>query len=103
LVSIADVVSEQSGKIVKGLDLIQRMENGEIVNHTSNVKESEDRQVDHYTLRMVEEKVAGKSLGKTLELWASTLKLSLGRSDPPQLRSTKRSSSTGSVETILVL
>jgi glucose-6-phosphate isomerase len=72
--SISDVISQQSGKVAKALDLIQRMENGEIVNHTSNVKESEDRQVDHYNLRLEEEKIPGKSLGKTLELWASTLK-----------------------------
>ncbi|KAH0792041.1 Glucose-6-phosphate isomerase [Histomonas meleagridis] len=71
--SIPDVMAEQQPKIEKALKLIERMENGEIVNHTAVVAESEDRQVDHYNLRMVEEKVKGKSLAHTLKLWEETL------------------------------
>jgi glucose-6-phosphate isomerase len=71
---IAAVLTEQQPKIDKALDLIRRMEAGEVVNRTSNPKESENRQVDHYNLRLVEEKVPGKSLRKTLELWDATLK-----------------------------
>lgn len=71
--SIDDVMAEQKPKIEKALKLIQRMENGEIVNHTEVKKESEDRQVDHYNHRMVEEKVKGKSLAHSLKLWEETL------------------------------
>ena len=51
------------------LDQIKAIENGEIINKTSVEKESENRQVDHYNLRMAEEKVPGKSLEHTLKQW----------------------------------
>ena len=71
--NIEDVYKAQQGKFEKALDLIKRMENGEIVNHTEVKAESEDRQVDHYNLRLKEEKVPGKSLSHTLKLWEETL------------------------------
>ena len=71
--NIEDVYTAQKSKFEAALDLIKRMENGEIVNHTEVKAESEDRQVDHYNLRLAEEKVPGKSLAKTLQLWEETL------------------------------
>lgn len=61
------------------LDMIKRIENGEIVNHTSVKAESEDRPVDHYNLRMKEEKVAGKSLAHTLKQWEEVQKFVQGQ------------------------
>eukprot|EP00768_Dysnectes_brevis_P008349 gnl/Dysnectes_brevis/750_a823_4315.p1 GENE.gnl/Dysnectes_brevis/750_a823_4315~~gnl/Dysnectes_brevis/750_a823_4315.p1 ORF type:complete len:563 (+),score=199.68 gnl/Dysnectes_brevis/750_a823_4315:30-1691(+) len=49
-------------------DMIDRIEAGEIVNHTAVEAESEDRKVDHYNLRMKKE-VDGNSLSKSLALW----------------------------------
>jgi glucose-6-phosphate isomerase len=72
--SIRDVLTAQQPKIDAALSLISRMESGEVVNQTSNPKESENRQVDHYNLRLAEEKVPGKSLAKTLALWDQVLK-----------------------------
>lgn len=72
--SIPAVLAAQKPKLDKAFELIRKMESGEIVNHTEVKAESEDRQVDHYNLRLEEEKVPGKSLAKTLELWESTLK-----------------------------
>ncbi|OHT06145.1 glucose-6-phosphate isomerase family protein [Tritrichomonas foetus] len=71
--NIENVYSTQQPKFEKALDLIKRMEAGEIVNHTEVKAESEDRQVDHYNLRLQEEKVPGKSLAHTLKLWEETL------------------------------
>ncbi|CAL6062901.1 Glucose-6-phosphate_isomerase [Hexamita inflata] len=48
---------------------IQQIESGAIANATAVPSESENRPVDHYNLRMKEEKVAGKSLAKTVEQW----------------------------------
>lgn len=71
--NIEEVYTAQKAKFEKALDLIKRMENGEVVNHTEVKAESEDRQVDHYNLRLQEEKVPGKSLAHTLKLWEETL------------------------------
>lgn len=70
--SIPAVMEEYKPKIATAINLIQRMENGEIVNHTAVAKETEDRQVDYYNLRLAEEKVPGKSLTKTIEIWNET-------------------------------
>ncbi|GIQ86592.1 phosphoglucose isomerase, partial [Kipferlia bialata] len=53
----------------KALALMARMEAGEVINHTAVKAESEDRQVDHYNLRLKEEKVTGKSLAHSLTMW----------------------------------
>ena len=59
-------------KVAKALELIKKMENGEVVNHTEVKAESEDRMVDHYNHRLDKELVKGKSLKHTLELWEET-------------------------------
>ena len=64
--SIPAVLAAHKPKLDKAFELIRKMESGEIVNHTDVKAESEDRQVDHYNLRLEEEKVPGKSLAKTL-------------------------------------
>jgi len=51
------------------LDKISQIEKGDIVNATANKKESENRSVDHYNLRMEQELVPKKSLNHSLELW----------------------------------
>lgn len=68
------IVEEYKPKVAKALDLIKRMENGEIVNHTEVKAESEDRMVDHYNLRMEKELVKGKSLAHTLAMWEEAKK-----------------------------
>ena len=68
------IVDSYKPKVEKALDLIKRMENGEIVNHTEVKAESEDRMVDHYNHRLEQELVKGKSLGHTLALWEETKK-----------------------------
>ena len=71
--NIQDEYAAQKTKFEEAIQLINRMENGEIVNHTAVKAESEDRQVDHYNLRLKEEKVPGKSLQHTIELWNQCL------------------------------
>ena len=68
------IVNEYKPKVAQALELIKRMENGEIVNHTEVKEESEDRMVDHYNLRMEKELVKGKSLAHTLAMWEEAKK-----------------------------
>jgi glucose-6-phosphate isomerase len=68
------IVDSYKPKVAKALDLIKRMENGEIVNYTEVKAESENRMVDHYNHRHEEELVEGKSLKHTLQLWEETKK-----------------------------
>jgi len=51
------------------IDKIKKIESGDIVNATANQKESENRSVDHYNLRMEQELVPKKSLGHSIQLW----------------------------------
>jgi len=71
---IAEVYAAEKPRVAKAIELFGKMEHGEVVNHTENKAESEDRQVDHYNHRLEEELVKGKSLAHTLEIWEDTLK-----------------------------
>ena len=46
------------------------LESGAILNRSAMSKESEERPVDHYNHRSKAECVPGKSLAKSLEMWA---------------------------------
>jgi glucose-6-phosphate isomerase len=49
---------------------IINIENGEIVNRTKHPKESENRAVDHYNLRMKNSPLESKSWSKSIEYWS---------------------------------
>lgn len=55
--------------IEAALSKIKAIESGATVNATANKKESENRSVDHYNLRMEEELVPNKSLQHSIQLW----------------------------------
>jgi glucose-6-phosphate isomerase len=67
--NLEDVLDQYKYSIRIALETISQIERGEVVNCTANEKESENRAVDHYNLRMEEELVKGKSLARSLQQW----------------------------------
>ncbi|KAJ5074317.1 glucose-6-phosphate isomerase [Anaeramoeba ignava] len=63
------VFNEFRYNVKHALEYIKRIENGELVNSTGVLEESENRAVDHFNLRMEEEVVKGKSLQKSIEVY----------------------------------
>mmetsp|Transcript_2397 Transcript_2397/g.3483 ORF Transcript_2397/g.3483 Transcript_2397/m.3483 type:complete len:566 (-) Transcript_2397:27-1724(-) len=67
--SFDELLKSQKSRIRMALQEIEDIESGKIVNKTTHEKESENRAVDHYNLRMKEEKVKGKCLNESIKLW----------------------------------